>query len=145
MYVPLVKIYMVKEKKLPYGKESIDHPQKVVKLARQLLNGVDKEHLLVIPVDAAAKPVGIEIVSIGSLNGAVLEPREVFKHAILSNAAGILIIHNHPSGNVIPSEEDCRVTERVRQAGDLLGIPVLDHIILGDEEMYLSMKEENYW
>lgn len=145
MYVPLIKLHMVKEKELPYAKEIIDNPQKVAKLARIILEGADKEHLLVISVDAKIKPVGIEIVSIGSVDSAIVQAREVFKHSILTNAVGIILTHNHPSGDVTPSKEDCRITKRVRDAGELLGIPVLDHIILGDEDVYLSMKEEYYW
>ena len=79
----------------------------------------------------------------GSLNATVTEPREIFKSSILSNAASIIFLHNHPSGELQPSKEDINLTRRVELAGDVLGIPLLDHIILGHGE-YMSLREEGY-
>ncbi len=77
----------------------------------------------------------VETVSVGSLNAAIVHPREVFKTALLSSAAAILLIHNHPSGDPAPSKEDIELTQRLKDAGELLGIRVLDHIIIGDHYM----------
>ena len=77
----------------------------------------------------------------GILDSTVVHPREVFKPAILSNAASILVGHNHPSGDPTPSGEDGQVTERLQQAGDVLGIDLLDHVIIGEEGRWVSLKE----
>jgi DNA repair protein RadC len=83
----------------------------------------------------------MHIVSVGTLSGAFVHPREVFKAAILGNAAAIILFHNHPSGDPDPSREDRELTLRLIQAGRILGIDVLDHVILGDEGRYYSFKE----
>ena len=142
-YVPLVKLYAVKEKELPYGKRALRNPEKVVEFAGQFLENADKEHVLVIAMDAKSKPVGLEVVAIGAVNKAAVELRDIFKYAILSNAFGIIVVHNHPSGNPDPSSEDCVLTEKVQEAGGLLGIPLLDHIILGEEGNYFSFAESS--
>lgn len=139
-FVPLIKMSMIKEKELPYEGKEVNTPERTVKLAREILGGADREYLIVLSVDNACKPVAVEIVAVGTLCSVQVEPREVFKHAILSNAAGIILIHNHTSGKCEPSREDLETTERIRRAGLLLGIPLRDHIIVGDG--YLSMWEE---
>lgn len=145
-YVPLVRLHAVKERFLPYGVEgNINTPEKVVKMVSRLLKGADREHALAISVDAKSKPVGIEIVAVGSLNVAYIEPRELFKHAILSNASGIILVHNHPSGDVTPSIEDWHLTYRIMDAGALLGVELLDHIITGDNEEFVSLSEKEKW
>ena len=101
--------------------------------------------MLAISVDAKNKPVGIEVVAIGSLNVAYVEARDLFKHAILSNASGIVLVHNHPSGDVTPSVEDWHLTYRIMQAGALLGIELLDHIIIGDNEEFVSLSQTKEW
>ena len=83
------------------------------------------------------------MVSVGSLNKAIVYPREVFKKAILSNAANVLAFHNHPSGDTEPSQQDIQLTSRLVEAGELLGIKLLDHLIRGDET-FISLKETGY-
>lgn len=145
-YVPLVRLHAVKERFVPYGVEgNINTPEKVVKMVSRLLKEADKEIMLAISVDAKNKPVGIEVVAIGSLNVAYVEARDLFKHAILSNASGILLVHNHPSGDVTPSVEDWNLTYRIMQAGALLGIELLDHIIIGDNEEFVSLSQTKEW
>ena len=141
-YVPLVRIHAVKEQNLPYGKRQLNTTQEVVEFSGQILEDADREYVLVLSVDTKCAPVGIEVASIGTLNQALIEPREIFKHAILSNALGIFIIHNHPSGDVTPSTENRLVTERLENAGKILGIKVLDHIILGEYGKFYSLEEE---
>ena len=85
---------------------------------------------------------GVHVLSIGSLNSAIVHPREVFKAAILNNAASLICFHNHPSGNPEPSQEDISLTRRLVEAGEILGIEVLDHIIIGDEGRFISLKEQ---
>ncbi len=77
-----------------------------------------------------------QVVSIGTVNSSLVHPREVFKQAIRKNAANIIIVHNHPSGDSEPSDEDYQITETMKKAGKLLGIPVLDHVIIGDKRYY---------
>ena len=145
-YVPVVRLHAVKERFLPYGVEgNINTPEKVVKMVNKLLKDADREHALAISVDAKSKPVGIEIVAVGSLNVAYIEPRELFKHAVLSNASGIILVHNHPSGDVTPSVEDWHFTYRVMEAGALLGVELLDHIITGDNEEFVSLSQTKEW
>ena len=101
-------------------------------LVRQYLAHVDREHFVTLLLNRKNAVIGITTVSVGSLTASVVSPREVFKAAILANAAAIVCAHNHPSGSPQPSPEDKALTARLVQGGKLLGIPVLDHIIVGD-------------
>ena len=103
---------------------------------RPFFAGLDREQFLVCCLDAKHAIIGVNVVSIGSLTLSIVHPHEVFKPAILLNACGIIAAHNHPSGDHTPSPEDRTLTARLRQAGDLIGITILDHIILGDERTY---------
>jgi DNA repair protein RadC len=103
---------------------------------RPYFAGLDREQFLVCCLDAKNVSIGVNIVSIGSLTLSIVHPREVFKPAILLNAYAILAVHNHPSGDPTPSPEDRTLTTRLREAGDLLGIRLLDHLILGDDRLY---------
>lgn len=141
VYIPLVRLHVVKEKNLPYGNLSVCNSEQVVKLANQIVEGVDREYVLVISCDSQNKPVAIEVIAIGTLTEAKIAGREVFKHAILNTAASIIFIHNHPSGNPVPSETDYLMTGKLQKAAELLDIQFLDHIVIGDEGRYYSMKE----
>ena len=81
-------------------------------------------------------PLGFHVCSVGTVGSALVHPREVFKIAILANAAAVILVHNHPSGDPLPSGEDKQITKRIKEAGELMGISVLDHVILGDERFY---------
>jgi DNA repair protein RadC len=98
----------------------------------------DREHFVVILLDQKHGVIGINTVSVGSLTASVVNPREVFKPAILANAAAIICGHNHPSGDPQPSREDRAITTKLFDAGKLLGIDVLDHVIIGAEGRYFS-------
>lgn len=103
----------------------------VFRLARELeLPYKDREHFIVLLLNTKHRMIASETVSVGILNGSLIHPREVFKAAIAASAAAIIICHNHPSGDPTPSLEDWTVTKRLREAGDLLGIPLLDHVIV---------------
>lgn len=132
-YIPLVRLSMIREKEVPYTAGTVNNPEKTAELAKHILNGADREHLLVLSIDSKCRPLAIEIVSIGTVNATIAEPREIFKHAVLANAVGIILVHNHPSGDCTPSEEDTVITKRVNEAGKLLGIPLKDHVIIGDD------------
>jgi DNA repair protein RadC len=95
-----------------------------------------KEHFLALHLDSKNRLLCLELVSVGSLNAAVVHPREVYKSALLSSAAAVIFLHNHPSGDTAPSAEDRELTSRLSQAGELLGIRVLDHVIIGCERCF---------
>jgi DNA repair protein RadC len=98
------------------------------------------EHILLLLLDTGYHLIGEEILSKGTANAALLSPREVFTLAFRNGAAGIMLLHNHPGGNPVPSENDLLVTERIGRTGTLTDIPLIDHIILGDNN-YFSFKE----
>jgi len=120
-------------------KPKITSPLDVVDLVMEM-QFLDKEHFKVITLSTKNHVIGIEEVSIGSLNSSIVHPREVFKRAVEKSAASVILIHNHPSGDPEPSKEDIQVTNRLVKAGEILGIEVLDHIIIG-EGRYKSLKE----
>lgn len=139
--VDIVKIKMCKEGSLMYSPRKIKSPDDIVGLVKQLIDDSDKEKFIVIALDTKNQPTAVEVVSVGTLNSSLVHPREVFKLAILSNSASIVIAHNHPSGNSYPSSEDIKITKRLTECGDIMGIKVLDHVIIGDDE-YTSFKEQ---
>lgn len=141
--VNIVSVKLVKESNLLYKERSIQSSEDVYILMNQFFDDLDREAFLVISLDTKNQPVSINICHIGSLNASIVHPREVMKTAILSNAASIIVGHNHPSGNCSPSREDIEVTTRIVEAGKIVGIDVLDHIIVGDGE-YVSLKEKGY-
>ncbi|HVB10583.1 MAG TPA: DNA repair protein RadC [Bacillota bacterium] len=116
-------------------------PADVVAAAADLLHDADRERLVVLSADTKHRLLGCDVVSIGTLDGSPAHPREVFKSAIRRNAAAIALVHNHPSGDPTPSPEDRAVTRRMHQAGKLLGIPLLDHVVVGDTR-YVSLRAE---
>ena len=99
-----------------------------------------QEHMLVITLNGAHMVMKIHVVSIGIMNRALVHPREVFYPAIKDNAAAIVLAHNHPSGNLQPSQEDKSITDRIGQAGKLLGIPMLDHLIISPGGYYSALE-----
>lgn len=101
-----------------------------------------KEHLFMMSLNTKNKVEAIHIVHVGSINASITHPREIFQLALLDNATSILIGHNHPSGDTSPSKEDLNVTKRIKDAGKLMGIELLDHLILGDK--FTSLKEKGY-
>lgn len=135
-----VAIRMVEQPPL-YSKEPMNSPEAAIHVMQEFLSEMDRELFCIVNLQSDLKPINMNIVSVGALNQSISHPREVFKSAILSNAAGILLIHNHPSGNLTPSKEDVYITDRLRQAGELLGIQLFDHIITGLEKEYFSFQE----
>jgi DNA repair protein RadC len=131
-YLPVYRVQLVHETVIPANRPQLGSSADAARLLRQFLRQVDREHFVVLLVDRKNRLIGIHTVSVGSLTASVVHPREVFKVAILSNAAAILCGHNHPSGDPQPSGEDHGLTRRLVQAGAILGIDVLDHVIIGD-------------
>ena len=126
MYVCELTKRRYRRKKL----KEIRGPDDVIALVGRKLRKENREHFLVLLLNARHEVIGRETVSIGSLNASIVHPREVFKPAVLASAASVVLVHNHPSGDPEPSEEDLTITKRLVQAGELLGIQVLDHVIV---------------
>ncbi|MCD7996973.1 MAG: JAB domain-containing protein [Clostridiales bacterium] len=110
-------------------------------MVRPIFEHADREMLVVLSLDTALAPLAMEIVAVGSINACGVDVRDLFKHSILSNAPKIICFHNHPSGTMNASQEDILITERIKAAGDLLGIELVDHIIIGLNGTYISFLE----
>ena len=117
-------------------------PQDVSDLLHSEIAPLDREVFYVIYLDTRNRVIGYELVSQGTLSASLVHPREIFKGAILANANAVILSHNHPSGDVTPSEEDITLNRRLSKAGELLGIEVLDHVILSASSKFHSMKED---
>lgn len=115
----------------------------VARVVRETVRGSRRESFFALLLDARHRVLSLRVVSTGSLEAAPVHPREVFSAAVREGAAAVVVAHNHPSGDPAPSLEDRAVTERLRQAGELLGIVLLDHVVVGDER-YFSFAEEEF-
>ena len=125
--------------------ERINTPEKAFKLFSACMEFLDneREHFLMLSLDTKNALKAVHIISIGSLNASIVHPREVFYFAIQDRAASILVAHNHPSGDVAPSQNDINLTKKLYDSGEILGIPVLDHIVFGDVK-FTSMKDSKF-
>ena len=141
--INIVSIKMVKESSFLYQTRQILSPNDAYEMIKEQLEGLDREQFIIACLNTKNEPTNISVVSVGSLNKAIVHPREVFKTAILSNAASVMAFHNHPSGETTPSQQDIQLTNRLYEAGELLGIKLLDHLIIGDGT-FTSLKEKGY-
>jgi len=123
------------------NKPLVKTPEDVVGLVRGRLKGKKKEHFLALLLDTRNQLIKVAEISVGSLDSSLVHPREVFKEAISATAASVIFAHNHPSGDPTASEDDIKLTKRLAEAGEIVGIDVLDHIIISDKN-YLSLKRE---
>ena len=121
----------------------IRSPQDVANLLMPELRDLKKEHLKSLLLDTKNRVLKIHTVSVGILDSSLVHPREVFKDAIIASAAAIIVAHNHPSGDPTPSPEDRQITKRLYDAGQILGIELLDHIVIGDNR-WVSLKERGF-
>lgn len=120
---------------------AVNTPEDAAALVMPEMRHLEREEFRVILLDTKNRVIGVETVAVGSLNSAGVQPREVFKAAVRRSAATVILVHNHPSGDPTPSREDVALTKRLAQAGELLGIEILDHIVVGDNK-YISLKAE---
>jgi DNA repair protein RadC len=127
--LPIYSLHLVQERTQAYASTHADDARSAAAILAALIGDRDCEHLAVLLVDAGNKVVGSSIVAIGGLSGIGVRCRDVFKAAIVHNAAGIILGHNHPSGDPTPSKEDLAFTKRVKEAAEMLGIPLIDHVI----------------
>jgi DNA repair protein RadC len=123
---------------------AIMSPEDAATIGRKFLHihEESEEYLYMICVNTKNKVIGVFEVSHGNVNSSILGAREVFQKALLANAVSIILIHNHPSGDPTPSRQDIEITKRIAEAGTLIGIELLDHIIIGDR--YTSLKEKGH-
>jgi DNA repair protein RadC len=139
--IPVYRIAMIKESAISVEQTKIRSPRDVFDAVRGYLADVDREHFLTLLLNTKNGIVGVNTTSIGTLNSSLVHPREVFKAAIIANSAAVILVHCHPSGNPDPSNEDLEITRRLVEAGKILGIEVLDHVIVGDG-CWVSLKEK---
>jgi len=139
--LPLLRVQLVREGSLTAETKNITDPKDAVEIFNTLYPDLDRECLVVLLLDMKNNVRGVNTVSIGDLSSAITHPREIFKPAILANAASIFMLHNHPSGDPTPSADDMDVSCRINDAGELLGIELLDHVVVGAEGGYVSLKE----
>lgn len=130
--IKVVNVRLVKEPSL-YSTKEVTSPEAVMEVVAGELKNYDREVFAVLNLKTNGKPINLHICSVGTLDAAMINPREAFKAIILSNAAAFICIHNHPSGNCEPSQADIAVTERLVKCGELMGIKMLDHIIIAGE------------
>ncbi|WP_100332825.1 RadC family protein [Bacillus xiapuensis] len=123
---------------------SIRSPEDGAKIASRFIGRDDREVFFVMCLNTKNNVVAVHRCHVGSLNSSIVHPREVFKSAILNNAASVIVAHQHPSGDITPSMEDIKVTKRLVEAGKLLGIEVLDHLVVNNNNGFTSLKERGY-
>ena len=142
--IDIVSTRMVKEYSILYATRRIEGPEDAADLMRDFLEDLDKEQAMLLCLYTKNEPTHIITISTGSLTSSIVHPREVFKTAINANANRIMIFHNHPSGDPTPSNEDLAITKRLQEAGELIGIELLDHIIIGDQGRFESLRRLNH-
>jgi len=124
--------------------QRITNPGDVAEVFMEEMRYYDREHFKAAYLDTKNRIIKVETISIGSLNASIVHPREILKPAIRVSAAGIVLVHNHPTGDPTPSREDVDFTRRFAKCGELIGIDLVDHLIVGSGR-YLSLKEEGYF
>lgn len=142
--VPEFSICLVRERRARFKAKPVSNSEKCFKTFRGAFEGLDREHFAVITLDSKNRPIGFNVVSVGTLTAAIIHPREVFKCCILQNAASVIFAHNHVSGDPTPSDEDRTLTERLRDAGVILGITVYDHVVFG-RGRYISFADNGWF
>ncbi len=138
----VVSVRLVKDAPI-YSRQPFHNPLEVAAAIGGGICQLDREVMCVVNLKADLTPINVHFASVGVLEQAMAHPRELFKASILSNASCMLLIHNHPSGNLLPSKEDTMVTDRMNKLCGLMGIPLVDHIIVGgDNREFFSFKEK---
>ena len=128
-------------KVLPDERYAIRSPEDAVQLVMEEMRFLQQEHFVCMFLNTKNRVIEKKCIFIGSLNSSVVHPREIFREAIRCSAAGVICVHNHPSGDPTPSQEDLEITKRLYNAGEMIGIDLIDHLIIGDQ-LYYSMREK---
>lgn len=138
----IVSLRLVREKTFAYPQRQFSNARQTYEFLREVIADRDREIVVVLCLDTKNRLTCLNEAFAGTVNQSFANPREIFKVALLSNALNVILAHNHPSGDPAPSSDDERITQTVRQAGETLGIRLLDHIIVGNGSFY-SFAEEN--
>ena len=141
--INIVRVMQVREGVLSYETTTISCNNDAAKIADKFLEGVDREHFGVMCLNAKNRVNAINTVSIGAVDQCLVTQRECYKAAILSNSVSVIFFHNHPSGDPEPSRQDINLTKALIAGGKILGITVHDHIIIGSEGSFASMRDKN--
>ena len=142
--ISLYRVRLEKDRDLIKERRAIGiaAPEEIVEVIRPIFDGMDREQFVVLYLNMKLHPIGVEIIAIGGSYACNVEIKNVFKGAIVANAVAIAVAHNHPSGVPKPSEGDFALTRQIAWAGEILGIRLIDHVIIG-EDIFYSMKKEN--
>ena len=139
--LPLYSTRLVRETEFTYPTRfQVTEPSEVATILHDYFSDKDREEFLIVLLDTAHTVTGLSQISVGGLSSSVVEPRQIFKTAILSNAAAVILAHQHPSGNPEPSQEDIKITRQLTEAGEIMGIPVHDHLIITESD-FTSLAE----
>jgi len=139
MVVPVFSLRLVRERN--HETDLVTSPADAARLCSELLDGLDREAFLVVALSTASRVIGCHVAHLGTVDASVASPREVYKFALLVNARSVICSHNHPSGNLEPSRADVAVSRQIKQAGEALGIPLLDSLVIGFGGRYTSLTE----
>ena len=131
--IDIVTLKMVKETSTHYARRKVEIPDDAAEIFQELHQCCDREKFSVLCLDVKNHPTNLSTICIGGLDSSIVDPKKIFSLALLSNSQKLIIAHHHPSGDPTPSTEDIELTDRLKKAGELLGIQVIDHIILGDK------------
>lgn len=139
------RIMLVREDPEPFGPEMCSQPAQAAALLHRLFTGFDREVLGALYLDTKHRAIGHTVAYVGTINRTAAEPRGIIVPALLSNAVGIIVFHNHPSGDPTPSAEDLHFTRKLSEAAEIVGLKLVDHLILGDSPSFVSLKERGCW
>lgn len=145
MNVPTYSVSLVRDGNLQVSAETITTPETAAEIIRQLIGPSDREVCVVLLLNARHAPIGVHVVSIGSVSASLVHPREVLKAAILASASAFLLAHNHPSNDPMPSTQDHALTQRMIQAGELIGILCQDHVIVSERDFFSFRQHQPEW
>lgn len=139
----IIRLKMVQEAESLYGMKRFESPGAAARAMSPLVEDTDRELFLVMSLNAALQPIAVEVVAVGGIDSCYVDMRNVFKHALLCNASGIICFHNHPSGRIEPSREDRALTKRICRVARFMDLKLHDHIILGRDGKFFSFQEED--
>ena len=142
-FIPAYSVRLVRDGSVKAETKLADSPERVAAIVRAYWGEgeLDREHLVCLMLNARSQVIGINTVSVGTLSASLVHPREVYKPAAVLGAAGVVVVHNHPSGNCEPSADDRDTTRRLVRAGEIMGIPCLDHVIIAGDSFF-SFREK---
>ncbi|MEK4078964.1 JAB domain-containing protein [Solibacillus sp. FSL K6-1126] len=141
--IQLVDVVLERKGSQLFSGRRVRSPEDAANIIRDFIGDSDRENFVVLGLSTKNEPQLLQVVHTGSINASIVHPREVIKALVISNCSGCVVAHNHPSNDVTPSPEDIEVTNRLVEAGEIIGIDVMDHLILASDK-FLSLKEKGY-